>query len=144
MYEDYRSESVTVRLYADGVQVDEVVLSDANSWVYLWEGLPKLNENGTEIVYSVQEMNVPRYYNASVTDDGFLFTVVNSIDLDERTGVPLGARRMRGPDGRVMPARRLPRTGQLWWPVPYLALGGTAFTAVGLFKKRRRKDDEEE
>jgi LPXTG-motif cell wall-anchored protein len=31
---------------------------------------------------------------------------------------------------------RLPQTGQLWWPVPVLALVGAAFVLVGWFRRR--------
>lgn len=36
---------------------------------------------------------------------------------------------------------KLPQTGQLWWPVPCLAVGGLLFFGVGL--KITKKDDEE-
>lgn len=34
--------------------------------------------------------------------------------------------------------RKLPQTGQLWWPVPVLALAGLVLVAIGL--RLRKKD----
>ena len=39
-------------------------------------------------------------------------------------------------------AAKLPQTGQLWWPVPILAVAGIAFFSIGWL--RSRKDESEE
>ena len=57
-----RPESVTVRLYADGIEVASHVLTAAENWVFTFEQLPHYKEDGkTEIVYSVTEDAVPMY-----------------------------------------------------------------------------------
>ena len=57
-----RPDSVTVRLFADGVEIASHVLTAAENWVYTFEQLPHYKEdNKTEIVYSVNEDPVPMY-----------------------------------------------------------------------------------
>ncbi len=57
-----RPDSITVRLFADGVEVDSHVLTEAEGWKYTFTGLPKYQEDHvTEIVYSVNEDAVEWY-----------------------------------------------------------------------------------
>ena len=35
----------------------------------------------------------------------------------------------------------LPQTGQLWWPVPLLAVAGMALVMLGLIVNRRNSDE---
>lgn len=57
-----RPESVTVRLYADGVEVASHVLTAAENWNFTFTDLPRYQEdNKTEIVYTVNEDAVPMY-----------------------------------------------------------------------------------
>lgn len=54
--------SITVYLTADGEVVGKTAtLSEANGWTYTWTGLPKTNDDGNEIVYSVREVQVPGF-----------------------------------------------------------------------------------
>ena len=55
-----RPESVTVRLYADGSEVDTREVSEASSWTYSFYDLPKFS-NGRQIVYTVREDAVAGY-----------------------------------------------------------------------------------
>jgi LPXTG-motif cell wall-anchored protein len=36
-------------------------------------------------------------------------------------------------------ARRLPQTGQLWWPIPILAIVGIILIFLGFRSERKRK-----
>lgn len=63
----------------------------------------------------VKEDASPRY-TCSITRNGNTFTVTNTW-------------------------KKIPQTGQLWWPVTALTLGGIAFICLGLL--RRRKSDED-
>ena len=58
-----RPAEVTVRLYADGAQVNTVVLNEANGWRHTFEGLPRYKDDvsKTEINYSISEDAVPLY-----------------------------------------------------------------------------------
>ncbi|MGM9941390.1 MAG: Cna B-type domain-containing protein [Bulleidia sp.] len=65
--ESIRPESIDVQLYANGVPYDEkVTLSAAGQWTYTFTDLPKYGEDKTEIVYTVQEVNVPDGYESIV------------------------------------------------------------------------------
>ena len=57
-----RPDSITVRLYADGVEVDSHVLTAAEKWSYIFTDKPRYREdNKTEIVYTVNEDAVAMY-----------------------------------------------------------------------------------
>ena len=57
-----RPESITVRLYADGVEVDQYVLTAAEGWNHTFIDKPRYqDDNKTEIVYSVNEDPVNMY-----------------------------------------------------------------------------------
>ena len=55
-----RPESITVRLSANGSEVNAVKVSEESDWSYTFTNLPKF-ENGEEINYTVQEDNVEDY-----------------------------------------------------------------------------------
>ena len=57
-----RPDSITVRLYADGVEVDSHILTAAENWKYTFIEKPRYQEDmKTEIVYTVNEDNVAMY-----------------------------------------------------------------------------------
>ena len=55
-----RPDEITVRLRADGEEIDHVVVTAADNWSWSFSGLPKY-ENGRQIVYSVTEDAVTNY-----------------------------------------------------------------------------------
>ncbi|MDO4459911.1 MAG: Cna B-type domain-containing protein, partial [Clostridia bacterium] len=59
-YEEYRPESITVILYADGKEIDTAELSDENEWHFTFENLDKFAE-GKPIEYTVGEIEVEHY-----------------------------------------------------------------------------------
>lgn len=139
LYEDFHDRDVYVELYRDGELCGTGDLTQENGWRCSWSDLPEDGE------YSLVEPSVTQYYNVTITREGDTFVVTNTIDLDEDTGVPFEEQRVWGPNGEVLPARRarelgllLPKTGQLWWPVPYLILGGCVLTGIGFLRKRGR------
>lgn len=55
----------------------ETTTPDVGDWTYTWKNLPKYNEDGGLIVYTVAEDNVPEDYTATITGsaaDGFIIT----------------------------------------------------------------------
>lgn len=57
-----RPNSITARLYADGIEVDSHVLTAGENWSYTFMEKPRYHEDHkTEIVYSVNEDAVPMY-----------------------------------------------------------------------------------
>jgi len=71
-----RPASIQVQLYANGVaEGSAVTLDAANGWSYTWNNLPEM-ENGTAVIYTVEETGVPTDYAAAYSTDGF--TITNS------------------------------------------------------------------
>ena len=71
-----RPESVTVRLYADGSEVDTREVSEASSWTYSFYDLPKFS-NGRQIVYTVREDAVAGYESVVKQMDEYEFEITN-------------------------------------------------------------------
>lgn len=70
-----RPQSVTVYLYADGVQVDSLSITAADDWRYSFDISDRspLNAQGRTVVYTVGEGNIP-YYASSVTQPTMSYT----------------------------------------------------------------------
>ena len=78
-----RPESITIRLYADGVEVASKVVTAEDGWAWSFTNLPKFND-GVEIVYTIAEDAVEDYITSV---EGF--NVTNSHDpemIDEIAG----------------------------------------------------------
>ncbi|HJA24766.1 MAG TPA: Cna B-type domain-containing protein, partial [Candidatus Fournierella merdigallinarum] len=65
-----RPDSITIRLYADGEQVDDVTVTAEDDWKWSFTGLPKYAD-GKEILYTITEDTVLGYTS---TVDGFNVT----------------------------------------------------------------------
>ena len=79
-----RPDSILVQLYKNGDPLgEEVALSEENSWTYTWTELDK-KANGEEVVYSVEEVEVPEGYTASV--EGGVITNTHEIETVDIAG----------------------------------------------------------
>ena len=67
-----RPSDVTIRLYADGVEVNSHVCSSVESWSYIFTEKPRYSENGDEITYSVNIDGMPSY---SASINGYNITL---------------------------------------------------------------------
>ena len=72
--EQYRPESITFILSADGKEIDRYTVTAKEAWKHTFTGLDKYRDKGTAIVYSVAEAPVSGY-TASASG---AFTVVNT------------------------------------------------------------------
>ena len=73
-----RPTTIKVQLYADGkVSGRTVELSENNDWKYTWKDLDK-QKNGEDIVYTVDEIEIPDGYTKTVTNKGAAFTITNT------------------------------------------------------------------
>ena len=125
-HEDERPKEITVQLLRDGEIFDTVVLNKENNWRCSWDAL----DAGYR--WEVVEKEF-QGYTVVVEKNGVTFTLTNTrVPSDEPPENP------EKPSGG--PKDRLPRTGQLWWPVPLLAVLGLFLLLIGL--RRRRKNDE--
>lgn len=127
-YENKRPEQITVDLYmvsADGsgeLYEKDIVLNADNNWTYTWTDLP------TGYKWIVYENDVPDNYKVSNQVDGNKLILVNTYDEPGTPDTPTSP-----PGGRV------PQTGQLWWPVPFLTIFGIAFFAIGWVRRKREE-----
>lgn len=73
------TDSVTIKLLADGAEVESAVITAAENWMHTFSNLPKYAADGHEIVYTVDEYDVPSYVKAIEGTSTTGFTVTNTI-----------------------------------------------------------------
>ena len=73
------TDSVTIKLLADGAEIESAVLTAADNWMHTFSNLPKYAADGHEIVYTVDEYDVPSYVKAIEGTSSTGFTVTNTI-----------------------------------------------------------------
>lgn len=162
-YEDERPESVTVDLLRDGEVYDSAVLSSDNNWRCDWE---KLDEKST---WQLVEREAEGY-SVSIAQNGTTFVVTNTHDDEPPIEIPdedtsLGDKPNKPDDDWEPPYMEdepdpeenglveiddegtatgdLPNTGQLWWPVPLLAILGVAMMLLGFIRRRCSNSEDE-
>ena len=65
-----RPVSITVKLYADGVEIRSIEVTSLNDWTFTFEDLDKYKD-GKEIVYTLGEIPVPGYVT-KISDDEYI------------------------------------------------------------------------
>ncbi len=146
-YENMRPASVTFNIYCDGEFMETVTLSSENNWYYEWQ------KQGL-YTFTVEEVAVAAGYTGKIEifQDGHdaYYVCTNTYtppeipetpsetpETPQTPGIPdlpevLGAIRDLP---AVLGARRLPQTGQLWWPIPILVIVGVILIVRGIKKK---------
>jgi len=121
--------SVTVRLFADGKELDRVVLRADHSWKHTFADLPQFDaKDGHEIVYTISEDAVDGY-TASITGDTSGGVVITNT---EKPTVP--------PD-LPKPPDSTPKTGDDSNPLLYLLamlISGGGLLCVSLGSRRKK------
>lgn len=119
-----RPDWVNVALLCDGKVYERASLNSANGWRYSWDNLD------AACSWTVVEEDVPAGYVVSIKEDGRSLSVVNQYviqkDKQELDG-----------DASQESKKKLPQTGQLWWPVPVLLIVGACCFAVGFALRRK-------
>ena len=93
------TDSVRVELLHNSKVVQTAVLNAENHWQVTYTDMPESD------AYSIREVDVPKGFTATYSQQGYVFTVTNTATLIQ--------------------------TGQLVWPIPLLALCGMVLIAVG-------------
>ena len=125
-----RPSSVTVKLLADGKETGQTAtVSETSGWTYEFTGLDRYQE-GKEIAYTVEEVNVPDGYTASVEG----YNITNTHTPEKTTpGKP-------NEPGKPKKGGELPNTGSESNQVDLAA--GIALLGLGTgFLARRKKED---
>lgn len=165
-HENERPASITVELLRDGRVFDTATLSAANSWRFDWTDLDARyqwtvveRENGRYAALVEQEGITFHITNTWLGDtdpddpplidiipeDPPLIDIPDLPDDPDNPGIPGIPDNPEDPDVVDIPEEdiplsdgpKLPQTGQLWWPVAPLAMGGLMFLLIGW---RRRRD----
>ena len=72
--------SATVKLLADGAEKETVTLTAADNWTHTFSNLPKYDANdGHEIVYTIDEVDIANYVKAITGSAATGFVVTNTI-----------------------------------------------------------------
>ena len=157
-----RPRSVTFRIYCDGEFMEEVTLSSENNWFYEWTrpgdhdfSVEEVNvasgySSGMEVVQNGHnfEYICTNSFNPPPPPPDTPDTPDNpgppdTPDTPDNPGTPgfpdlpevLGAIRDLP---QVLGARRLPQTGQLWWPLPILVIAGIFMIVKGIRKNSKK------
>lgn len=135
------ADSAKVKLFADGSEVGEVELNEANNWKHVFANLQKYNNSNKEIKYTVKEVgedgNLIKFGGKSYkviykgnAEDGF--TVTNEKENPPSTTTP-------APKKPSVPKKHIsPRTGDDSHLALYTLMLGTATSVLGLLCCRRR------
>ncbi len=158
-----RPRSVTFEIYCDGELMKTITLSSANGWQDEWEGSGVHDYDVKEV--DAGEGYTGTITVKETEKNHFIYTCVNSYSGDNPPPPPdnpppdnpppdnpppdnpppgggfdlpavLGAVRALP---QVLGARRLPQTGQLWWPLPILVIAGIFFIVKGIKKNAKMK-----
>lgn len=120
IWDDYgneknRPDSIEIELYKKGDEqpYDTVRLNEANNWEYTWTNLPAGNS------WVISEKTIPENYKVNYYADGANLLAVNVYNPPTPPTPP-----------------EIPQTGQLWWPVPFLAMFGMTFFLIGMVKRK--------
>ena len=125
-----RPASITVKLLADGKETGQTAtVSETSGWTYEFTGLDRYQE-GKEIAYTVEEVNVPDDYTASVEG----YNITNTHTPEKPTpGKP-------NEPGKPKKGGELPNTGSESNQAALVA--GIALLGLGTgFLARRKKED---
>lgn len=85
---DVRPTSIQIMLLQNGEETDQILtLNEENNWSGSFVDLLKY-ENGTEIFYTVKEVDVPDGYTSTISQDGYEITITNTYEKEESTTEP--------------------------------------------------------
>lgn len=140
-----RPVNVTVDLFKDGELYDTVVLDEASNWQHRWNTLD------LDAEWRVVERSIPVKYAVLVDYNSKQFLIKNSyapdifIDGGEytktTTAVTTTTISTSTSAAATTTGSGLPQTGQLWWPVLPLALGGITLICIGLLTRKKNGDE---
>jgi uncharacterized surface anchored protein len=102
------AQSVTIQLLRDGVVVETATMSAQNNWQVTYTNMPESD------AYSILEVNVPKGFKPTYSQNGYVFTVTNSASLIQ--------------------------TGQVIWPIPVLAMTGLFLITIGTIILRKSRN----
>ncbi|NKC68456.1 Cna B-type domain-containing protein, partial [Vagococcus fluvialis] len=80
----FRPQNISVQLNSNGKPIGSpVVLQSENNWSYVWNNLPKNNDTGKEIIYSVTEIDKVSGYDSIIKENNDHYFVISNIHKPE-------------------------------------------------------------
>lgn len=125
-----RPSSVTVKIYADGVYQQDVVLTADGNWTAYVTGLRKYNDEGKAVSYTVEETRVP-YYTAAYSYNGNNIYITNSRSYSIFSSGISGIIKT-GDDANLA----------LWGTLAVLSLAGIAAAVIIIRRKKNKSKGE--
>ncbi len=139
--DNIRPSKIKVQLYGNGKkQGHSVEISKSDNWNYTWNGLDLVDDSGKKINYTIEELDIPKGYTASLSGDNIgNLVLINSHHLKIKE-VPPTKITPNKPTAKVVDYL-LPKTGE---EGDYLLvlLGMTLLGVVYLMNYVRRKENE--
>lgn len=141
-----RAEEINVDIYCNSVLKETVTLSEKNDWTYNWTAQPG-------DTWRVLESDIPANYTVAYRSNNSQYVIINTHDSSVITTttapVTTSGSKITSTTAKATSTTtgktggKLPQTGQLWWPVPVLALGGMIFVGIGfcLISRSKKEDD---
>ena len=145
-FESKRPDSVTIELYRDGELFDTQTVNSANGWRYTWSDLsdsklhagaaPAADGDYSDATAQAKDHLINGEHSWYVVERGADgYTVTYAVRPVNNTFVVINT--FKAPE---TPARPLPQTGQLRWPVPFLAAAGVLMILLSYCIGRKRHE----
>ena len=146
-----RPKNITVQLLKNGEVYQEVQLSEKNNWQYTWSDLSAKDQweaiekkKTSDYIVSVSKQETSLVIKNIYWDDDYYYDATterktNTTEEKKQT-FEKTAEKTKTTTGIQ---KKLPQTGQLWWPLPFLAAGGLLCLGIGMIKQKRENDEKE-
>lgn len=112
-------ESAEVFLYRNGSVAQSMVLGTTENWQYTWI------ETDPSAIWAALE-TVPKGYTVRYERQGNTLIIINTPIVKNHQNTT---------------EDKLPQTGQLWWPVPILAMSGFVLLLVGWLRRKESRNE---
>ncbi len=133
-----RPVNITVDLFENGVLRETVTLDESNNWEYRWETLDTASR------WTVVERKIPAHYEVMIDYNSQQYLIRNTYqDTPKVTTAPPAVTTTATTTAEVKKPAKLIQTGQLWWPVLPLSVGGLLLIGIGISARTGKKDNEE-
>lgn len=147
-FESKRPDSVTIELYRDGELFDTQKVTSENGWRFTWSELsdgklqagaaPSADGEFSDADAQAKDHLINGEHSWYVVERGTDgYAVTYAVRPVNNTFVVINTRVASTPD---QAAPSLPQTGQLWWPVPFLAAAGVLTLVAARFAGRKRHE----
>lgn len=112
-------ETAEVFLYRNGSVAQSMVLGTAENWQYTW------TETDPSAIWAALE-TVPQGYTVRYERQGNTLIIINTPIVKQHQNTT---------------EDKLPQTGQLWWPVPILAMSGFVLLLLGWLRRKESRNE---